>query len=103
MAPSSDTAGLLKEAQSQAKTAPSKAESLYREVLSKGPGSNEASSRDYESALLGLGELYRDQRKPNELAELLKTSRSAFSSFAKAKSAKLGMLPYLEYALLLLN
>lgn len=90
MAPSIDAAGLLKEAQSQAKTDPARAESLYKEVLSKGPGSSEASSRDYEASLLGLGELYRDHKKPQELGELLKTSRSSFSSFAKAKSAKLG-------------
>lgn len=91
MAPTTDTADLLKEAKSQAKTAPSKAESLYQTILSKGPGSSEATTRGYEGALLGLGELYRDEKKPDELAELLKTSRSSFSSFAKAKSAKLGM------------
>lgn len=91
MAPTTDTADVLKEAKSQAKTAPSKAESLYQTILSKGPGSSEATSRGYEGALLGLGELYRDEKKPDELADLLKTSRSSFSSFAKAKSAKLGM------------
>ena len=29
-------------------------------------------------------------RKPDELADLIRTSRSVFSSFAKAKTAKLG-------------
>lgn len=91
MAPSIDAAGLLKEAKDQAKTNPSNAESLYKEVLGKGPGSTEVSARNYEASLLGLGELYRDHKKPQELGELLKTSRSSFSSFAKAKSAKLGM------------
>jgi hypothetical protein len=85
-----DDAGPLAEAKAISKTDPSRAESLYQKVLSKGLGSSEAALRDYEAALIGLGELYRDQRKPNELAELLKTSRSAFSSFAKAKTAKLG-------------
>ena len=91
MAPNSDDGGSLGEAKALSKTDPSKAESLYHEVLSKGLESSDAALRDYEAALIGLGELYRDQKKPNELAELLKTSRSAFSSFAKAKTAKLGM------------
>ncbi len=90
MAPNSDDADPLAGAKALSKTDPSKAESLYHDVLSKGLGSSEAALRDYEAALIGLGELYRDQKKPNELAELLKTSRSAFSSFAKAKTAKLG-------------
>ncbi|KAI1911780.1 26S proteasome regulatory subunit rpn6 [Ophidiomyces ophidiicola] len=90
MAPNdSQNASLLKEAAALSKTDPPKAEAIFHKILSSGPGSTDASSRDYESALVGLGELYRDQRRPNELAELLKTSRSSFSSFAKAKSAKL--------------
>ncbi|WEW55013.1 26S proteasome regulatory subunit rpn6 [Emydomyces testavorans] len=90
MAPNnSETAALLKEATTSSKTDPQKAENLFRKVLASGPGSTETASRDYEAALVGLGELYRDQKRPNELAELLKTSRSSFSSFAKAKSAKL--------------
>lgn len=40
--------------------------------------------------MVGLGELYRDGRRPQELAELIKTSRDVFSAFAKAKTAKLG-------------
>ena len=40
---------------------------------------------------MGLGEIYRDQRNANELAKLVTTSRSTLSSFAKAKTAKLGM------------
>ncbi|EEH34460.1 26S proteasome non-ATPase regulatory subunit 11 [Paracoccidioides lutzii Pb01] len=89
MAAGSDDASLLAEAKNLVKTDPAKAESLYQKILSKGVGSTEAASRDYEAALVGLGELYRDERKPTELAQLLKTSTSAFSSFAKAKSAKL--------------
>ncbi|EEH15802.1 hypothetical protein PABG_05889 [Paracoccidioides brasiliensis Pb03] len=89
MAAGPDDASLLAEAKNLVKTDPAKAESLYQKILSKGVGSTEAASRDYEAALVGLGELYRDERKPTELAQLLKTSTSAFSSFAKAKSAKL--------------
>ncbi|EGE09465.1 26S proteasome non-ATPase regulatory subunit 11 [Trichophyton equinum CBS 127.97] len=84
MAPAPSEAGRLAEAEAAAKTNPIKAQKIYQEVVSEGPGSSEAASRDYEVALLGLGKIYRDQKKPKELAELLKTSRSSFSSFAKA-------------------
>lgn len=90
MAPSSITAQRIEEARTLSKTNPSKAESTFKEILAQGPGSSEASSRDYENALVGLGELYRDGKKPQEIAELIKTSRDSFSSFAKAKTAKLG-------------
>jgi hypothetical protein len=39
-----------------------------------------------------LGQLHRDAKKPQAIAELIKTSRDTFSSFAKAKTAKLGEL-----------
>lgn len=90
MAPAPDDSKRIEEAKGLSKTDPSKAETIYKEVLSKSPGTGEAALRNYEAALLGLGELYRDNKKPNELAELLKTSRSTLSSFAKAKTAKLG-------------
>ncbi|RAK71323.1 SWI-SNF complex subunit [Aspergillus fijiensis CBS 313.89] len=89
MAPSPTTAGRIEEARTLAKNDPAKAESTLKEILSKGPGSTEASSRDYENALVSLGEVYRDQKKPQDIAELIKTSRDSFSSFAKAKTAKL--------------
>lgn len=91
MAPPPTNEQKVTEAKRIAKSEPQKAESLYKEVLSKPPGSNEAALRDYESALVGLGELYRDLKKEEDLASLVKTSRSALSSFAKAKTAKLGM------------
>lgn len=80
------------EARKLAKSDPSKAESIYQDVLSKGPGSGEAALREYETALMGLGELYRDEKKPDELSALVTNSRSTLSSFAKAKTAKLGKL-----------
>ncbi|KAF7176777.1 hypothetical protein CNMCM7691_003937 [Aspergillus felis] len=89
MAPSSTTAARIEEARALAKEDAPKAESIYKDILSQGPGSTETSSRDYENALIGLGELYRDGKKPQEIAELIKTSRDTFSSFAKAKTAKL--------------
>lgn len=93
MVPSPDDAKRIEEARKLAKTDTSKAEAIYKDILSKGPGSGEAALRDYEAALMGLGEIYRDTKRPNELADLVRTSRSVLSSFAKAKTAKLGQCP----------
>jgi hypothetical protein len=82
----------IKQARDLAKQDKPQAASSYQQILSEGPGSTEASSRDYEQALVGLAELYRDDKKPQEIAELIKTSRDTFSSFAKAKTAKLGRI-----------
>ena len=90
MAPPPSNDARIKEAKEISKTHPIKAETTYKIVLSNPPGSNEAALRDYENALLGLGELYRDTKNSEELASLVKTSRSTLSSFAKAKTAKLG-------------
>ncbi|EED19496.1 proteasome regulatory particle subunit (RpnF), putative [Talaromyces stipitatus ATCC 10500] len=79
----------IEEAKSLASKDPAKSEQIYRDVLSSGVGKTESASRDYEAALVGLGELYRDNKKAHELADLIKSSRDAFSSFAKAKTAKL--------------
>lgn len=87
---SSSASQRIEEAKSFASNDPAKAEKIYRDVLSGGVGKTESASRDYEAALVGLGELYRDHKRADELAELIKTSRDAFSSFAKAKTAKLG-------------
>lgn len=92
MAPNPQNTKRIDEAQRVAKTTPSEAETLYKDILSQGPGSGEAALREYETALMGLGELYRDGKKANELAELVRTSRSTLSSFAKAKTAKLGRI-----------
>ncbi|KAF7510140.1 hypothetical protein GJ744_007039 [Endocarpon pusillum] len=89
MAPPPSNALKMADAKELSRKNPSKAETIYKDVLSKAPGSNEQALRDYESALVGLGELYRDNKKANELAELIKSSRLTLSSFAKAKTAKL--------------
>ncbi|KAL8967470.1 MAG: hypothetical protein Q9183_002906 [Haloplaca sp. 2 TL-2023] len=89
MAPSPTESKRIAEAKNLAKSEPSKAESIFKDVLGKGPGTGEAALRDYETALMGLGELYRDQKKSNELSELVTNSRSTLSSFAKAKTAKI--------------
>jgi 26S proteasome regulatory subunit N6 len=90
MAPPPSNEARINEAKEVSETQPFKAESIYKDVLSKTPGSNEAALRNYENALLGLGELYRNNKNSEELAALVKTSRSTLSSFAKAKTAKLG-------------
>lgn len=90
MAPPPSNEARINEAREVSETQPFKAESIYKDVLSKTPGSNETALRNYENALLGLGELYRDNKNSEELAALVKTSRSTLSSFVKAKTAKLG-------------
>lgn len=96
MAPATDSYK-IEEAKKLGKTDPLKAEAIYREILSKKPGASEAALREYESTLMGLGESYRDTRKTDELAELVKSSTSSLSSFTKAKTAKLGIgLPSLQ-------
>lgn len=89
MAPAPTDSAEIEEAKKLGKTDPLKAEAMYREILSKKPGASEAALREYESALMGLGESYRDTRKTDELAELVRSSTSSLSSFTKAKTAKL--------------
>lgn len=89
MAPPPSSEAKVEEAKKLSKQDPSKAEALYKDVLSKSPGTNEAAMRDYETALVGLGELYRDHKRQQDLAELVKSSRSAIQSYARAKTAKL--------------
>ncbi|KAK4990390.1 26S proteasome regulatory subunit rpn6 [Elasticomyces elasticus] len=88
MAADSD-AKRIEEAKTLSKTEPAKAEAIYKEILNKGPGQSDAAVRDYENALVGLGELYRDHRQTDELSQLVETTRTVLSSFAKAKTAKL--------------
>lgn len=91
MAPASKDSAKVEEAKKLGKTDPRKAEAIYKEILSRKPEANEAALREYESALMGLGESYRDTRKTEELAELVRSSTSSLSSFTKAKTAKLGI------------
>ena len=90
MAPPPSNSVKIEEAQKIQKDDPLKAEAIYKEILSKKPGPNEAALREYESALMGLGESYRVTRKTNELADLVKSSTSSLSTFTKAKTAKIG-------------
>lgn len=86
-----ETPKRLEDAKAAAKSNPSQAEAIYRDIIKAGPGSSDASSRDYEAALMGLGGLFRDQKRANDLAELVATTRSEISNLPKAKTAKLGM------------
>lgn len=90
MAPPPATSAKIEEARKVGKTDPIKAEAIYKDILGKKPGQNDAALREYESALMALGESYRDTRKTDELAKLVKSSTSSLSSFTKAKTAKLG-------------
>ena len=92
MAPPPKDSTRIEEAKKLASKNAGEAEAIYKDILAKGPGQSQAALNDYEGALVGLGELYRDNKKTSELAELVKTSRSTLSSFAKAKTAKLGMI-----------
>ncbi|CAF9920710.1 26S proteasome regulatory subunit rpn6 [Imshaugia aleurites] len=89
MAPAPTDSPEIAEAKKLGKTDPLKAEAIYKEILSKKPGASEAALREYETALMSLGESYRDTRKTEELAELVRSSTSSLSSFTKAKTAKL--------------
>jgi 26S proteasome regulatory subunit N6 len=89
VSPASD-AQRLSEAEKLAKTDSDKAEAIYKDILSKPPSTNETSIKNLETALVGLGELYRDARRADDLASLILQTRSALSSFTKAKTAKLG-------------
>ncbi|KAK2459497.1 hypothetical protein APHAL10511_008481 [Amanita phalloides] len=93
------TQELLAQAESLKSTDWKKAEALYKQILqdtaastsSDGPGDAEHAQnlRNKESALVKLGELYRDQKNAEGLAEVITLSRSFMSSTAKAKTAKL--------------
>lgn len=53
----------VREAQKVASTDPKKAEQIYKDIISKPPAvTSEAAIREYETALISLGELYRDQK-----------------------------------------
>lgn len=79
----------IEEARKLAKDQPQKAEATYKDILSKPPGQNDKALRDFESALTGLGELYRDHKRTQDLVSLIEQTRNVLTSFARAKTAKL--------------
>lgn len=53
----------IQEAQDAVKTDPRKAEQIYKEIVSKAPAStSDAATREYETALINLGELYKNEK-----------------------------------------
>ena len=53
----------VREAQKLVSTDPRKAEQIYKEIISKPPSvTSDAAVREYETSLVHLGELYRDEK-----------------------------------------
>ncbi|KAK4613769.1 putative 26S proteasome regulatory subunit rpn6 [Fulvia fulva] len=84
-----ENAKRVEEAKKLSKDQPQKAEQIYKDILSKPPGTNERAVCDFENALTGLGELYRDGKRTEDLANLIQQTRDSLSGFARAKIAKL--------------
>jgi 26S proteasome regulatory subunit N6 len=62
----------IQEAQKIAKTDPRKAEAQYREIISKPPSAtSDAAVHEYETALVSLGELYRDEKWATRMRHLI--------------------------------
>ncbi|KAI0271208.1 PCI-domain-containing protein [Russula aff. rugulosa BPL654] len=81
---------LLAEAGAVSAENPKKGEKIYKQILNASKSTvNPDELRDQETALVKLGELYRDQKNAEGLAEVVTLSRSFLSSTAKAKTAKL--------------
>jgi 26S proteasome regulatory subunit N6 len=74
-----------------------KSEKIYKDVLSKPPGSNDRAVRDFENALVALGELYRDQKRADDLSVLISQTRDVLTSFTRAKTAKLGIAIWTDH------
>ncbi|SPO25788.1 probable 26S proteasome non-atpase regulatory subunit Rpn6 [Ustilago trichophora] len=65
-------------------------ERILKSILSnQSSSSDDAFLKEQEAALLRLGELYRDTKDADALAETVRSSRTFMSSIAKAKTAKL--------------
>ncbi|TCD65936.1 26S proteasome regulatory subunit rpn6 [Steccherinum ochraceum] len=86
---------LIQQASTLRSTNPAKAEALYKQVLNTTSAADaltaekDQSLRHQETALVNLGELYRDQKNAKGVSEVITLSRSFMSSTAKAKTAKL--------------
>lgn len=53
----------VREAQKAATSDPRKAEHIYKDIISKPPAvTSDSAIREYETALIALGELYRDEK-----------------------------------------
>jgi len=79
----------LSEGEKLMKQSPNEAINFYKNVLSSTYESKEENARAKEIAIIKLGEIYSSQKKPNELADLIRSSRNFLISIPKAKSAKI--------------
>ncbi|EST05508.1 Proteasome component (PCI) domain protein [Kalmanozyma brasiliensis GHG001] len=69
---------------------PQEGERILKSILSNQSATpDDAVLKEQEAALLRLGELYRDTKNSDALAETVRSSRTFMSSIAKAKTAKL--------------
>ena len=63
MAQGESSSSRVQEAKKLHKTDPHKAEQTYKSIIAKKPSvTSDAAVREYETALVSLGELYRDQK-----------------------------------------
>lgn len=84
-----DAGKRIEEAKTLSKDQPSKAEAIYKDILEQKPGTSDKAVREYETALLGLGELYRDHQRTQDLADLIQKTREVLTTFTRAKTSKL--------------
>ncbi|RKO92793.1 hypothetical protein BDK51DRAFT_36147 [Blyttiomyces helicus] len=84
--PSAQTA--LQKAEELAKAQPAKAIDLYKSYL-QAEGKSDEDVKTKEASLLALAALYKQQKKQDDLAALVRSSRTFLSSVAKAKTAKI--------------
>ncbi|KAL2916464.1 26S proteasome regulatory subunit rpn6 [Polyrhizophydium stewartii] len=79
----------LEAAHALSKTAPAQAVETYKALLAASNGKSEDGIRAKETSITRLGELYRDLKKPDELAALIRSSHSFLLTVSKAKTAKI--------------
>eukprot|EP00842_Homolaphlyctis_polyrhiza_P004950 jgi/Hompol1/5456/HPOL_004451-RA len=73
-----------------AKTSPAAAIDKYREILAlSAAAKSEDELKVKETSILKLGELYRDLKKADDLAALIRSTQSFLLTMSKAKSAKI--------------
>ncbi|KAI9142587.1 hypothetical protein BKA69DRAFT_1123938 [Paraphysoderma sedebokerense] len=76
-------------AYASSKTNPAQAAKALQSIIESSQGSSEEILKVKEQAIIKLGTIYRDQKMGNELAALLRSSRTFLSTIPKAKTAKI--------------
>jgi len=66
-----------------------RSEAEYQQILSTPPKQTDKDQRAFESALIGLGSLYRDQKRTSDLHTLTTQTLQNLSTFPKAKISKI--------------